>query len=123
MEAWLVCLYIHFGGYPTVERIGQDALHNLVAVHEDAARFDRELTATQKEARNRRKAVESANAGMRSWNAANPDKPAKKLHEVPYIPQLTPLGVDFSSHIASFGALTPQCVVANRISFEVCGSG
>lgn len=45
MEAWLVALYIHFGGYEALLRVAQDARHSLEGIELEARQFDEWLAA------------------------------------------------------------------------------
>ncbi len=104
LEAWLVALYIHYGGFEALTRVAQDTRHSLEATDNEAAQFDKWLTAEQKSARKRLRKVERANKGIAYWNEANPEGPTKPLLDAPYVPQLRPTGVDLSDRIAAFGA-------------------
>ncbi|WP_405945435.1 hypothetical protein OG588_49330 [Streptomyces prunicolor] len=108
LEAWVVCLYIQFGEYPALERLGQAELRHLNGLQQEADAIDAMLAADRKEARRRRKKVEKANTGIARWNAANPAEVAKPLRELPHVPQLKPIGIDLSEAIAEFGSLMAQ---------------
>ncbi|MDI5907005.1 MULTISPECIES: hypothetical protein [Streptomyces] len=108
LEAWVVCLYIRFGEYPALERLGQAELRHLIGLQQEADAIDAMLAADRKEARRRRKKVEKANVGIARWNAANPNEGAKPLHELPHVPQLKPVSLDLSEAIAGFGPLAAQ---------------
>ncbi|MEW2161358.1 hypothetical protein AB0950_40255 [Streptomyces sp. NPDC007189] len=108
LEAWVVCLYIQFGEYPALERLGQAELRHLYGLQQEADTIDAMLAADRKEARRRRKKAEKANAGIARWNAANPTEVAKLFHELPHVPRLKPIGIDLNETIAGFGPLTAQ---------------
>jgi hypothetical protein len=103
LEAWLVALYIHYGGFEAVERVAQDTRYSLEATDNEASHFDQWLTSEQKSARKRARKVEQANSGITHWNEANPDAQAKALLNPPHVPQLRPTGLDLSDRIAAFG--------------------
>lgn len=102
----MVCLYIQFGEYPALERLGQAELRHLDGLQQEADTIDGMLADDRKGARRWRKKVEKANAGIARWNAANLTEVAKSLHELPQVPQLKPIGIDLSEAIAGFGSLT-----------------
>jgi hypothetical protein len=108
LEAWLTGLYIHYGGFEAVTRVAQDTRHNLEAANNEAAAFDQWLAGERQSARQRARRVQRANDGIRQWNDANPQRPAKPLHSAPHIPQLQATGVDLSDRIADFGDCEPR---------------
>ena len=105
IEAWLTGLYIHYGGFAAVTRVAEDTLHNLEAAGTEAAAIDQRLAGEQRTARKRARKVQQANDGIRKWNEANPDLPAKPLHTAPHIPQLRPTGLDLSDRITDFSGI------------------
>ncbi|MBD0694739.1 hypothetical protein BG452_17270 [Streptomyces sp. CBMA123] len=115
MEAWLVCLYIHFGGYPAVRRLAQAARHGLEGIDQEAKDFDEWLATAKKAARKRVRKVERANSGIAKRNESAPDKPPTPPHAIPHVPQLTPTGLDLDAVIASFGELEAQGLPVSEI--------
>jgi hypothetical protein len=115
LEAWLVALYIHYGGFAAVERVAQDTRYSLEATDSEARQFDQWLTAEQKSARKRAWRVERAYNGITQWNEANPEAPAKVLLDPPYVPQLQPTGLDLSDRIAAFGAYDARPLPVSEI--------
>lgn len=103
LEAWLVGLYVHYGGFEAVERVARDTRYSLEGTNNEVGQFDRWLTGEQKSARKRARKVQKANQGIAQWNEANRDRPTKTLHDQPHVPQLRPTGVDLSDRIAAFG--------------------
>jgi hypothetical protein len=100
IEAWLTALYIHFGGYEAFERVVQGTAHQVKLTEQDLKEFDERLLQAKKTAKKRLKAVAKANVGITQWNAGNPSRPPKQVHDEPYIPQLTPTGIDISRRLA-----------------------
>jgi hypothetical protein len=100
IEAWLTALYIHFGAYEAFERVVQGTAHQVKLTEQDLKEFDARLLQAKKTAKKRLKAVTKANAGITRWNADNPSRPPKQVHDEPYIPQLTLAGVDISRRLA-----------------------
>jgi len=115
LEAWLVALYIHYGGFEAVERVAQDTRYSLEATDNEASQFDTWLTAERKSARKRARKVGQANSGIAQWNETNPEAPAKTLLDPPYVPQLRPTGVDLSDRIAAFGAYEARPLPVSEI--------
>ena len=105
LEAWLVAVYLHFGGYEALTRIAQDSRYQLEMLNQEARQFDTWLATTKKATKKRVEKVKAANEGIAHWNVENPDKPAKALHDEPYVPQLSKTGVDLSAQISE---LDPQ---------------
>lgn len=114
MEAWLAALYIHFGGYDALIRVAQDARHSLEGLDLEVKRFDEELAAEKKAARKSSEKVATTNGGIAKWNEAHPDKP-KSLHVEPYVPQLSPTGLDLSDLIAGFGEHEAQGLTVSEM--------
>jgi hypothetical protein len=73
MEAWLVALYIHFGGYEALLRVAQDARHSLEGIELEARQFDAWLAAEKTAARKSGRKVAKTNGGIAQWNEKNPD--------------------------------------------------
>ena len=90
MEAWLVALYIHFGGCEALLKVAQDARHSLEGIELEARQFDQRLAAEKTAARRSGRKVAKANSGIAQWNEKNPDVPPKPLLDEPYVPQLSP---------------------------------
>jgi hypothetical protein len=99
IEAWLTALYIHFGGYEAFKRVVQDAAYQVKLTHDNLKEFDARLLRAKKAAKKKYKAIADANAGINMWNARNPSQAAKQVHDEPYIPQLTPTGIDISRRL------------------------
>jgi hypothetical protein len=72
MEAWLVALYIHFGGYEALLRVAQDARHSLEGIELEARQFDEWLAAEKTAARKSGRKVAKTNVGIAQWNEKNP---------------------------------------------------
>jgi hypothetical protein len=116
MEAWLVALYIHFGGYEALLKVAQDARHSLEGIELEATQFDEWLAAEKTAARKSGRKVATTNGGIAQWNEKNPDVPPKPLLDEPYVPQLSSTGLDLSSLIDGFG---PHAWVPQLIGFLV----
>ncbi|MFE9454691.1 hypothetical protein [Streptomyces sp. NPDC006739] len=103
MEAWLLSLYIHFGGYPAVVRVGQDARYSLEGLDREAKAFNEQLAEQKEAALRRTDKVRRANEGITRRNrervAGTPETP---LLDVPHVPRLEPNIVDLSALIAGF---------------------
>lgn len=99
IEAWLTALYLHFGGHEALERIAQDTVHQVQLTDKDLKEFDARLRQAKKTARRKLKTVATTNAGITRWNTSNPSQPSKRLHDEPYVPQLTPTGIDISRRL------------------------
>jgi len=97
MEAWLIGLYIHFGGYDALLKVAQDARHSLEGIELEARQFYEWLAAEKTAARKSGKKVAKTNSGIAQWNEKNPDAPPKPLLAEPYVPQLCPTGLDLSN--------------------------
>ncbi len=109
LEAWLTALYIHFGGDEALERVAQDTLHQVTLSHKDLKDFDQRLQRDKGKATARAAKIRHDNAGIARRNAANPGQPATPLRDEPYIPQLTPTGIDISKRITEdFNGITPR---------------
>ena len=67
--------------------------------HDNLKEFDARLLRAKKAAKKKHKAIADANAGINMWNARNPSQAAKQVHDEPYIPQLTPTGIDISRRL------------------------
>ena len=115
MEAWLVALYIHFGGYEALLKVAQDARHSLEGIKLEARQFDEWLTTEKTAARKSSKKVAKANDGIAQWNEKNPDAPPKPLLDEPYVPQLSSTGLDLSSLIDGFGPHQAQGLSVSEI--------
>jgi hypothetical protein len=94
MEAWLVALYIHFGGYEALLKVAQDARHSLEGIELEARQFDEWLAAQKTAARKSGRKVAKANSGIAQWNEKNPEVPAKPLLDEPYVSQLSSTNLD-----------------------------
>jgi hypothetical protein len=115
MEAWLVALYIHFGGYEALLRVAQDARHSLEGIELEAGQFDEWLAAEKSSARKSGKKVAKTNGGIAQWNEKNPDAPPKPLLDEPYVPQLSSTGLDLSNLIEGFGPHEAQGLSVSEI--------
>lgn len=108
METWLVGLYIHFGGYEALTRVTQAALLGLESIDLEGKQFDERLVADKKAARRSGQKVARANGGIEQWNQSHPGEPPKPIHDEPYVPQLSLVGIDLARLIAEFGELEAQ---------------
>ena len=115
MEAWLVALYIHFGGYDALIRVAQDARHSLEGIALEAKQFDEQLAAEKKAARKSTTKVSKANNGIAQWNEAHPEEPAKSLHDEPYVSQLSATALDLTDLIEGFGEHEAQALTVSEI--------
>jgi hypothetical protein len=115
MEAWLVALYIHFGGYEALLKVAQDARHSLEGIELEARQFDEWLAAEKTAARKSGRKVATTNGGIEQWNEKNPDVPPKPLLDEPYVPQLSSAGLDLSSLIDGFGPHEAQGLSVSEI--------
>ena len=115
MEAWLVALYIHFGGYEALLKVAQDARHSLEGIDLEARQFDEWLAAEKIAARKSGTKVAKTNGGIAQWNEKNPDVPPKPLLDEPYMPQLSSTGLDLSSLIDGFGPHEAQGLSMSEI--------
>lgn len=103
LEAWLVALYVHFGGYEALCKVAQDARHRLEGIDLEAKQFDEWLAAEKRAAHKSGKKVAKTNRGIAQRNESNPDAPAKPLLDEPYVPRLSPAGLDLSNLVEGFG--------------------
>ncbi|MFI6689217.1 hypothetical protein [Streptomyces sp. NPDC050485] len=115
LEACVVCLYIHIGESPALERLARAEVRYQEGLQQEADTIDATLAAARKEARTRRKRVEKENGHKARWNAANPAEDAKSLTELPHAPQLKPLSLDRSEAIAEFGTLGAQELTVSQM--------
>ena len=115
MEAWLVALFIHFGGYEALLKVAQDARHSLEGIELEARQFDEWLAAEKTAARKSGMRVAKTNSGIAQWNEKNPDVPPKPLLDEPYVPQLSSTGLDLSSLIEGFGSHEAQGLSVSEI--------
>jgi hypothetical protein len=115
MEAWLVALYIHFGGYEALLKVAQDARHSLEGIELEARQFDDWLAAEKTAARKSGRKVAKTNGGIAQWNEKNPDAHPKPLLDEPYVPQLSSTGLDLSSLIDGFGPHESQGLSMSEI--------
>jgi hypothetical protein len=115
MEAWLVALYIHFGGYEALLRVAQDARHSLEGIELEARQFDEWLAAEKTAARKSGRKVAKTNGGIAQWNEKNPDAPPKPLLNEPYVPQLSSTGLDLNSLIEGSGPHQAQGLSVSEI--------
>lgn len=115
MEAWLVALYIHFGGYEALLKVAQDARHSLEGIELEARQFDEWLAAEKAAARKNGRKVAKTNNGIAQWNGKNPDAPPKPMLDEPYVPQLSSTGLDLSSLIDGFGPHEAQGLSVSEI--------
>ncbi len=115
LEAWLVGLYIHYGGFKALERVAQDTRYNVEALDKEAKHFDEWLRGEQRSARRRGRKVEPDNEGIAMWNKANPEALPKPLLDPPYVPQLQPTGLDLTDRIAAFGHLDARPLPVSEI--------
>jgi hypothetical protein len=122
LEAWLMALYLHFGGYPALTRIAQDTRYQLEMINQDAQQFDTWLATEKKSTKKRTRKVEEANKGITHWNATNLDKPAKLLHDQPHVPKLSPTGVNLTAHIAEFDPHESQAISVSAVVDMLTGS-
>ena len=107
MEAWLVSLYIHLGGYEAVEKLAGAARHSLDGLEAEAEEFNKQLVKDKRRARCSARKVAATNEGIARWNSQNPDRP-KDLIEPPHIPQLALIKLDLAAAQADFASFTPQ---------------
>jgi hypothetical protein len=114
MEAWLVALYIHFGGYDALLKVAQDARHSLEGIELEARQFDERLAADKAAALKSGKKVKGTNNGIAQWNEKNPDAP-KPLLDEPYMPQLSPAGLDLGDLIEGFDPHQAQGLSVSEI--------
>lgn len=115
LEAWLVALYIHFGEFDAVVRLARDTRHNLEALRRESKEFDDRLATAQKAARRQGRKVAKRNAALAGWNLRNPDQTAKPLQDAPYVPRLTPTGLDLDDAISGFGEYEAQGLSVSEI--------
>jgi hypothetical protein len=115
MEAWLIGLYIHFGGYEALLKVAQDARHSLEGIELEARQFDEWLAAEKAAARKSSKKVAKTNGGIAQWNEKNLDAPAKPLLDEPYVPQLSSTSLDLNSLIEGFGPHEAQGLSVSEI--------
>jgi hypothetical protein len=115
IETWLVGLYIHFGGYEALTRVAQEARHGLEGIDLEGKQFDERLADTKKAARRSSPKVAATNGGITRWNQSHPDEPPKLLHDEPYVPQLSPVGIDLTRLIAEFGEHEAQALSVSEI--------
>jgi hypothetical protein len=115
LEAWLVGLYIHYGGFDAVTRIAQDTRYHLEAANNDAANFDKWLKGEKKAARARARRAEEANKVIRRWNDVHPNLPPKPLMVVPHVPQLRPSGIDLTDRITDFGNVDARSLPVSEV--------
>lgn len=101
IEAWLFGVYLHFGGYPALERIAQDTLEAVMKVDEEFKSFDAQLKVEKRKAKGRVARVRRANAGIERWNIEHPDRPQKPLLDEPYVPRLHQSGIDLRNRIGA----------------------
>lgn len=101
IEAWLFGIYLHFGGYPSLERIGQDTLEGIVKVDAEAKAFDSRIKQDRRKAKKRVARVRKTNAEIERWNIDNRDKQQKPTHDEPYIPKRHESGIDLSGRIGA----------------------
>ena len=105
IEAFLFALYIHFGGIDAVTKIAQDTLFSLTATRNDFVEWNTWLKKEKKRAKKARDSTRHNNEANAKWNSVHPEGPLRPIFEEPYVPRLSPAGVDLSEAIASFGAL------------------
>jgi hypothetical protein len=115
MEAWLVAFYMHFGGYEALLKVAKDARHSLEGIELEARQFDEWLAAEKTAARKSGQKVAKTNGGIAQWNEQNPDVPPKPLLDEPYVPQLSPAGLDLSGLIDGFGPHEAQGLSLSEI--------
>jgi hypothetical protein len=115
MEAWLVALYIHFGGYEALLKVAQDARPSLEGIELEARQFDEWLAAEKIAAGKSGTKVAKTNGGIAQWNEKNPDVPPEPLLDEPYMPQLSSTGLDLSSLIDGFGPHEAQGLSMSEI--------
>lgn len=107
IEAWLFGLYLHFGGYPALERIAQDTHASTITTYDEFKNFDAQLRSDKRKAEKHLAAVRRANAGRAHWNTDHPDRPPKPMLDEPYVPRLRESGIDLTSRIGDFAGLEP----------------
>lgn len=115
LEAWLVALYVHFGGYEALCKVAQDARHRLEGIDLEAKQFDEWLAAEKRAAHKSGKKVAKTNRGIAQRNESNPDAPAKPLLDEPYVPRLSPAGLDLSNLVEGFGLHEAQGLSVSEI--------
>jgi prefoldin subunit 5 len=117
IEAWLTALYIHFGGDEALERVAQDTLHQVKLSDNDLKDFDQRLQRDKGKATARAAKIRHDNAGITRRNAANPAQLATPLRAGPYIPRLTPTGIDISKRITEdFNGITSRSLPLTEIT-------
>lgn len=115
VEALLFALYIHFGGFEAVKRIARDTLASLETTQNDLVAFDEWLKSERRTRTKARKKVRSNNESNLAWNAEHPGEPQRPIIDEPYVPQLSPTGVDLSDAIADFGDLEAEDLPVRRV--------
>jgi hypothetical protein len=124
IEAWLTALYIHFGGWEAVERVAQATADQVKRTEQDLKDFDTRLARARKAARRSRKVVTAANAGIAKRNARNPSQPPRHALAEPYIPQLTPTGIDISRRLTQdLKGVKPRALPLTEITDRLTALG
>jgi len=108
VEAWLVAVYLHFGGYDALTRIIQDTRKQTEATAKGLKDFNQQLARDKAKALADLAKVQKTNAGISKWNESHPKQPPKPLLDEPHIPQLAPIHIDLSGRIADFTGFTAQ---------------
>jgi hypothetical protein len=115
IEAFLFALYIHFGGIEAVKKIAQDTLSSVAATHNDFVAWDEWLEREKKRTTEARDKIRRNNEANSKWNAEHPDEPPRPIFDEPYVPQLSPTGVDLSDAIADFGELEAESLPVRTV--------
>lgn len=115
LEAFLIGLYIHFGGHEALLRIAQDTRHQFDGLHEESQKIEQSLTARKASAEERVERIKSINRGITFQNAKDPAQPPRPLLEEPYIPQLLLRSLDLTEQIDALSSHQAQNLPVSEV--------
>jgi hypothetical protein len=115
IEAFLFALYIHFGEIEAVTRIAQDTRASLEATHNDFVAWNEWIEKERERRIEARDKIHQNNGANAKWNSEHPEERPRPIFDEPYVPQLSPTGVDLSGVIASFGELKAEPLAVRAV--------
>lgn len=108
LEAFLLALYVHFGGPSALERVAQDTRSALEHNDRDFREFNERLTSERERATGARERIRQTNARNAEWNETHPGETPRPILDKPYTPKLSTTGVDLTEAVEDFGTLVAR---------------
>jgi hypothetical protein len=122
LEAWMVAMFLFFGGYDALVEVAGDYRYNAQAQQHSFDQYNAHLAAEIKNVTKRNETIRAANANRGRWNANHPEeRHLDMIDELP-LPTRTPIELDLSDHLAMMEASgvppakLPLATLADRLN-------